>query len=300
MSGIVDVLGNFGYTFNGTGRYLRCNEFDSLVVNVDNDLYYWNSKNKGGNVYQFLTDIEGKSPKEAMGLLDNNLTYSTTKKKPKRNITLPDKTRIEYLTQRANYYHRLLMEDDEKIEYWLGQGINTYSIKLFNLGWAYECPVVPYIDSFTIPYIRGSDIINIRHRLNVSNKDKYRPEMSGLNNYLFNVNGLYRQDGISWPGDAILLEGEKKAIVFNQYGFRAASIPGANTWRDDFINHFDKANIDFIYVLLDPGMEEQAEKLAYKIKKYGKQSKAIFLPEKPDDFLNNGNSVKDVMYFMYK
>lgn len=220
--------------------------------------------------------------------------------KPKQNkVTLPTITQIKYLARRAEYYHKSLIKDEDKVEYWFNEGISHYSIKLFKLGWAYECPLTPYIDSYTIPYIKGKDIVNIRHRLNVSGGDKYRPEVTGLSNYLFNVNGLYRQDGINWPGDAILLEGEKKAIVFHQQGFRAVSIPGVNSWRKDMLKFFHKAGIDTIYVMLDPGMEEKAERLSFNIKKQGKKSKPVFLPQKPDDFLNNGHTNKDIVSLMY-
>jgi hypothetical protein len=298
--GILDVLESLGYEFEGRGNYRRCVQFDSLVINISKDLFYWNSKNFGGNTYNFLITIENKSSKEAMQILNG---FGMVEEKPRqvenKVLRFPTKHEIEYFTKRANYYHRSLLQDENKIEYWHKQGINEYSIKKFQLGWAYECPVVRDIDSFTIPYLRGSDIIDIKHRLNINSKDKYRHEKSGVDNYLFNINGLYREDGLNWPGDAILLEGEKKAIVFNQHGFRTASIGGANAWKDDFLKDFHDAKIDYIYVMLDPGMEEQAERLASRIKAQGKNSKAVFLPDKPDDFIIKGNTANDVLGFVY-
>ena len=298
--GILNVLESLGYEFDGSGTYRRCKQYDSLVLNIDKDSFYWNSKNMGGYAYKFLTEVEHKSKREAMQILSG---FGMVEEKPRqvepKVLRLPTQAEIEYFTRRANYYHRSLLQDKDKIEYWYKQGINETSIQLFNLGWAYECPVVRDIDSFTIPYLRGRDIIDIKHRLNINGGDKYRKEVKGFDNYLFNVNGLYREDGLNWPGDAILLEGEKKAIVFNQHGFRAASIPGANGWHDDFLKEFSNAKIDYIYVMLDPGMEEQAERLASRIKSFGKRSKAVFLPDKPDDFIIAGHTANDVLDFVY-
>ncbi len=296
MSTVLSLLQNIGYNFEGNGTYRRCKQHDSLVVNTDKDYFYWNSKGKGGDALTFLLEIENLSYKEAMSVLSNydyrkqNISYSTETK-----ITLPSEYQINYLQQRAGFYHKSLLRDENKRTYWYKQGINNYSIHTFKLGWAYECPVTPYIDSYTIPYIKGSDIINIRHRLNINGSDKYRPEMSGLSNYLYNVNGLYRQDGLNWPGDAILLEGEKKAIVFHQHGFRAVSIPGANAWKAEFIKEFHDAGINYIYVMLDPGMEEQANRISDFLNRMGKKSKPIFLPEKPDDMLNNGTTAREIL-----
>lgn len=298
--GILDVLESCGYSFEGTGNYRKCKQYDSLVVNIQKDLFFWNSKNRGGNAYKFLTEIEGKSKREALNILNGFGMADFTPKPVQTHIPrFPTKYEIEYFTRRAKYYHTALMNDKDKAEYWFKNGINEHSIHMFKLGWAYECPTSYNIDSYTIPYIKGSEIINIKHRLNINGGDKYRVELKGFDNYLFNVNGLYRQDGINWPGDAILLEGEKKAIVFHQHGFRTASIPGANGWRDDFLKEFVDAKIDYIYVMLDPGMEEQAERLANQIKNKGLKSKAVFLPDKPDDFIIKGATNKDVLNYVY-
>lgn len=299
-STILSVLESLGYKFEGNGAYRRCTQHDSLVINVDKDLFYWNKLGIGGNAYQFLTRVEDMSTSSAMKYL-NDLTGNYQPRlfpKQENELILPTKDQVEYLAKRTFFYHKNLLDDKDHIEYWYKQGINEFSIHKFKLGWAYECPVVPHQDSFTIPYIRGTDIINIRHRLNNNTKDKYRPEMAGLSNYLFNVNGLYRQDGINWPGDAILIEGEKKAIVFHQHGFRVAAIPGANAWRTKFVEEFNKAGIDCIYVLLDPGMEQQAEKIAKSIQMFGKKAKPIFLPDKPDDMILSGIKAGEILDYL--
>lgn len=298
MGAIQSVLESLGYQFVGSGAYKRCKQYNSLVINTDSDLFYWNSKNIGGNIYQFLTKIEMMSKSDALNYLHDFTQIKPYKIPQPKQLHFPSKQQIEYLAKRANYYYSSLIKDKSHIEYWYKQGINEFSIHKFKLGWAYECPIVPNYDSFTIPYLKGKDIINIRHRLNVNSGDKYRPEIPGISNYLFNVNGLYRDDCISWPGDAVLLEGEKKAMVFDQHGFRATSIPGANAWDNSFLKEFNNAGIDFIYVLLDPGMEEQSEKIAKMIRNNGKHAKAIFLPDKPDDFLNAGYTAKDVLQHM--
>lgn len=300
-STILHVLESLGYRFDScSGAYRRCIQHDSLVINTNKDLFYWNKLGIGGNSYQFLTKVESMDSGSAMKYLETLTGNYQPRLFPKQEseIIFPTKDQVEYLAKRANFYYKNLLNDKDHIEYWYKQGINEFSIHRFRLGWAYECPVVPHQDSFTIPYIRGTDIINIRHRLNVTNNNKYRPEMPGLSNYLFNINGLYRQDSINWPGDAILIEGEKKAIVFHQNGFRVAAIPGANAWRTKFIEEFTKANINYVYVLLDPGMEQQAEKIVKSIQTFGKMAKPVYLPDKPDDMINNGVKPKEILDYL--
>ena len=298
MSVVLNLLENIGYRFTGTGAYKRCIQHDSLIVNINKDVFYWNRLGIGGNAYQFLTNVEKLSPRDALKQLEslglNSFTEVKRFEDKEQSYIIPDNNKIKYLSYRAKKYHESLLEGDK--EYWYSQGINDSRIEKFNLGWTDSCPVVPYMDSYTIPYYLGEKVINIRHRLNTNSADKYRPEMSGLGNYMFNVNSLYEDSKLNWPGDAVVIEGEKKAIVFDQEGFRVVGIPGANAWKNHFLAEFKKAGIDYIYVLLDPGMEEQSEKIVYNIKSNGIKSKSIFLEEKSDDLINNGSTGKDLIH----
>ncbi len=298
MSDILQLLEHFGYRFNGTGVYRRCIQNDSLVVNVEKDVFYWNSRNVGGNALTFLTKIEGYEFRHACKFMEH-LTGIPYKKPHQysnnsKPLTFPTNEQIAYLTRRTEFYQSNLNSDN--IDYWYKSGMTQETIKQFKLGKAPECPTAYNVDSYTIPYIRNKNIINIKHRLNTTGGDKYRPELSGLNNYLFNSDGLKRQEGLLWPGDAILLEGEKKAIVYHQAGFRTASISGANAWKDQFFVDFKDARIDTVYVMLDPGMEKKSDELVYRFNRAGIKSKSVFLPRKPDDILIYGEATpKDII-----
>jgi len=298
MSTIIQLLEYMGYRFEGSGAYRRCVQHDSLVINVEKDLFFWNSMGVGGNAIQFLTKINKMNYRQAKEFLEN-ITGESYVIKPKpyleKKIVLPDWNKIKYLTKRANYYHNNLLNDPNSIEFWKSQGIDENSVNEFKLGRAHECPTAYNIDSYTIPYHKDGNIIDITHRLNTTSKNKYRHELKGYSTYLFNSDRLKADNRIMWPGDSLLIEGEKKAIVLHQNGFRVASISGANAWKDGFIKEFDKSNIDTIYVALDPGMEEISEKLSHKIRKLGKKAKSIFLPDKPDDMIINGITPSEML-----
>ncbi len=120
----------------------------------------------------------------------------------------------------------------------------------------------------------------------------YRPEMAGLPSTLFNADIL---DAPEWF--TILVEGEKKALVLNQYDFWAVGIMGANNFSDRWVKLFKKC--PRIYVVLDPGVEEQAAKVAAQLRGACDDVRVCQLPVKPDDFfVDYGGSKSEFFEFL--
>ncbi len=198
---------------------------------------------------------------------------------------------VEQLNQngRAGFYHRQMTDR----KYWYEAGLNDETIDKFNLGYCTACPTYRESPSHTIPIIFRDKLYNIRHRLTSPNGcGKYRPEMAGLPSTLFNADILDKPEWMT-----VLVEGEKKAMVLSERGFPAVGIPGANIFPDKWIKLFEKCHR--IYVVLDPGVEEQAAKIAGQLRGTCQDVRLCQLPVKPDDFfVDYGGSGPDFFEFL--
>ena len=63
------VAEDFGYKKEGSS-WGRAEKHSSLVVNEDEQKWYWNSENKGGDVMAYLTLVRGYDKRRAEEVLD--------------------------------------------------------------------------------------------------------------------------------------------------------------------------------------------------------------------------------------
>lgn len=192
--------------------------------------------------------------------------------------------RLQRMGDKVGWYHGQVCQ---ALDYWHGQGLSEASINYYQLGYCPACPVEPESPSYVIPYFCQSKLVNLRHRLKFPNgHGKYRPEFAGLGNHLFNLDTLAESEDINFgildSGLVVLVEGEVKTMVLEQVGFKTVGIPGASSWQDDWTTHFKSSK--GIYIVLDPGAEQQAERIAISFKGHNIRSKVVYLPVKPDDF----------------
>jgi len=190
--------------------------------------------------------------------------------------------KIERLNQRNNAarYHQQLTPAAR--EWWHTKGLNDVSIASWQLGYTTNCPTAPGEAAYTIPIYYQSKLYNIRHRLADANGgNKYRPEVAGLPAAMFNADVLTDDSG--FVSEVVLVEGEIKAMVLQQNGFEAVGIPGAQTFKAKWLHHFRGCG-KRVYVALDPGAEEQAERIWQELGEAGVSAKLCTFPVKPDDF----------------
>jgi hypothetical protein len=168
-------------------------------------------------------------------------------------------------------YHGNLTQ--EALDYWIGEGITRDTVDSYLLGFCGRCPTdMKGRASFTIPVINDDKLQNIRHRLAGSDKDKYRPHMAGLGSQLFNKDKLNGQDNI------LIVEGEKKSIVLDQFGVDSVAICGMRSFRKEWLPLFEGKEV---VVALDPDAQESAIRLASIFHR----GKVASLPCKIDDML---------------
>jgi hypothetical protein len=175
---------------------------------------------------------------------------------------------------RAAYYHHTMPDRS----YWYSQGLTDATIDKYQLGWCPRCPTYPQSSSWTIPVTFRGKLLNIRHRLAnpPTPGDKYRPEMGGVGNAIFNAD-LFDQH--EQHPVLMVVEGEVKSMVLTQNGFPAVGIPGAASFKPAWARWFEP--FTEVIVCLDPGADKQAQRVAAII---GGRARIVVLPVKPDDF----------------
>jgi hypothetical protein len=192
---------------------------------------------------------------------------------------------------RAAMYHYQMTDRS----YWHGQGLSDATIDKHQLGWCPRCPTFQQSPSWTIPVTFRNHLLNIRHRLIKPSTpgDKYRPEMAGAGNAIFN--GDLFDQAEQHPA-LLVVEGEVKSMALTQRGFPAVGVPGARSFKPDWARWF----VPFceVIVCFDPGADAQARRAATMI---GDKAKVATLPVKPDDFfVVRGGTASEFSEFLGK
>lgn len=248
-----------------------------------------------GDVVDFVQQYEQCTLQEALDKLDTgSFALVTPRSRPSGNGHSPEispQEQIKKILPKIEQYHRAV----NPYRYlWNNEGIGDDVIDAKKLGYAskqafYAGP------SLVIPYWgKDGELLTVRHRLlNPNSKGKYRPEIAGLGNHLFNIPSLYNAPFFEAIPDncAIVVEGEKKALVVESFGFKCVGIPGATSWRPDWGKFFTDAGIEWVFVALDPDthpdrpVEKEAHRIADDLKDVEIKCRVCKMVEKPDDFL---------------
>jgi len=186
-------------------------------------------------------------------------------------------------------YHNNLQ--GESYAHWLAQGMTPETIENYLLGYCDRCPTDDAgRSSYTIPIIEGGTLQNIRHRLvGAQGGDKYRPHMAGLGSQLFNADVLAKK-----PKRVLLLEGGKKVLVTQQFGFDCVGICGCRNFKTEWMERF--APVREVVVALDPDAMDSAVKLAGLFNGRGRVAR---LPAKIDDMLvHDGATAQQIERFL--
>lgn len=271
----------------GCGKHGDAIDFVRLMENLG----FWATIDKLGGGYL----LQVADPKKALEIQAEIKAENERKRAEQESER--QKTALERLATMAgkvDWYHSQV---GQALNYWHSQGLTDYTINLFKLGYAPECPTYRQSSSYVIPYFQQNQLISIRHRLaNPNGCGKYRPEFRELPNQLFNLDCLTGDpfDGFSQLNndEAVLVEGEVKALVLYQYQFRAVGIPGKSSWQTSWCQAFK--GLKRVYIALDPDADDKAWQIGHELAKAGPEVKVVTLPSKPDDmFTLYGCTTKD-------
>jgi 5S rRNA maturation endonuclease (ribonuclease M5) len=277
MSSKVASLVKEDFGIKGTGRWLKGIVHDSLVVDTEKDMFFWNKKNIYGGPLEYLLFVR-KVPvhlaKEMVRGINDAVLYNEY---GDSNNVIPYEKLVNTLYIRGK----------ENRNYWYNRLLTDSTIDLFKLGY--------FNGWYTIPVYENGLLNNIQMRRDEPEKKIipwYRKPPS-----------LFNSDILSIVDEIILTEGVVDSILLNQYGIPAMSkVTGANGWLQEWGRFFIRTNR--IYLLFDNddagrnGAKRISEFLGqYKCKIYTFEG----FKEKYDviDFFRDGNSKKDFKELIY-
>ena len=289
---VADLITASGLTLEGKGRYLRCREHDSLVVDQRADrwsgVYFWNSRGEAGDCVEWVKNRLNITFKDAVDWLANNAGTVLPRPEGVPRLETPP-VPIELPQDLHLIYHRNLWQYEGAFDWWHAQGVGDEAIQRYFLGYCPEHPTNHH-STYTIPIIENGRLVNIRHRLaNPPAKgDKYRPHLPGLGSFLFNRDLLTPDQN-----KCVLVAGEKKAIVLSQYNYTAiSSTAGCQHWPSEWTSLLRWCTR--VYVCFDPGENAAAEQVAAKI---GLRALVVDLKQKPDDLITHNQEGTGPMEF---
>jgi len=217
------------YQLIGNGRYIRGVEHSSLVVDIERQIFFWNSRGIVGDALRWLIDIRGMKYADAIKIAkreNGNLFHnSTVQNKTQSNVV--NETLVEAFFEFGKK-HR---------EYWYDiRGYTDRTVEHFRLGYAGE-------GWYTIPIFVDGVFRNFQCR----NEAKIiRPWYEGEGALPFNFGILAVTDWV------VLTEGPVDAIMLRQNDIPAVSQTAGAGDRNVYRKHFVKfKNIKRVYICYD-------------------------------------------------
>lgn len=261
---------------------MKGQEHDSLVVDVEEQRWYWNSASESGDQISWVQYLNPElSFSGALDYLENVLKNPDFKAaevvhvKKERVVTPPNPDLVVE-------YHNNLLESEFAQREWKKRGVTEWHWNKWLLGfkpnhWGYG-------NALSIPFIEGEDVRTIRHRiLKPVGKFRYLPETEGAGSWLFNGDLLHE----SMPY-VIVVEGEIKCMVLSSFGEPCVGVTGINILPPQYLTALSKVRV--VYVLPDPSLNSRKIVSPYDIpwvKSLYKEVelRILVLPEKVDDWL---------------
>jgi DNA primase len=199
------------------GRWLHGANNDSLVVDCERQIFFWNSRGVVGDIYTWLTEIKGMSYSEAKDYLKTLGTFTGSFI---HNIS--DKAEVIVYPALIDVFYENGLH--ESTEYWDKRGINDTTRSRFKLGY--------YNGFYTIPVFQDGIFRNFQLRQDEPTKKiLYYYENTGR--LLFNSDILKLTDTI------IITEGPTDCLRLSQEGAPCMShTAGSEGWDTNWFKYF--------------------------------------------------------------
>jgi hypothetical protein len=222
MARLEDIISE-DYTLRGSGNYLRSLEHNSLVVDVNKQIWYWNSKGIAGDMFDWLIRVRGYSKsraREIVGLHDPRLVV--TRGMEKKDVAV-NANLVDAFFNLGKFYR----------DYWYSRGYTDATIDLFKLGYSG--------DWYTIPIFVDGKFKNFQCR---TPDKKMRHWYRGVGPLPFNLDYVKNKEFF------VLTEGPVDAIMLMQQGLPAMSTnTGAGYFETEWVSEFK--NLREVWVIHD-------------------------------------------------
>lgn len=272
------------YELKGGGKYLRAIKHDSLVIDKERQLFFWNSKNINGDAFDWLTKIKGWSIESAREFVSKNFSTYT--------FPIPER---EVKDSSIVVYDRLVDEFFErgksKRDYWRNvRGYTDSTIDLFKLGYSNFC--------YVIPIFVNRKFVNFQCRTHEPRRMWHWYKNTGP--HPFNLDYIKNQ---SW---GVLTEGPVDAIMLMQNGIPAFShTAGAGAGHHVMLDfYYNLLPLEKIYIAYDN--DKAGRKGSYELGKVFGDRAWIYnmwdFEEKADvsDYFIDGGTARGFMELLEK
>ncbi|MBD3341577.1 MAG: toprim domain-containing protein, partial [Candidatus Lokiarchaeota archaeon] len=276
-----------------------CNPPDTkghLYINDDTTQFNCFKCGETGNIVSLMKYFGDK-------VMDGNLSDDDRKRIEEK------KTAEEIWDVAADFYHKSMT--DEVVDYLIKRGFQKSIIEKYKIGFARgglrnhllkkgytieQCKKAAVVNDnnkdyfykrIIFPYKYNNKVVLLRGREFNSNSSK---KFLSLKDYEIR---LYNEEAIRKNEFVIIAEGELDCLMLLQNEFNnAVCIPGANSFKKEWIDKFDHCKIVYLALDADKSGKAGIERIA---KMLGEKARIVQLPQGLDinDFFMQGNTAED-------
>jgi len=217
---------DFGARQSSQGRWAKGIEHDSLVVDVNKGIFFFNSRGVVGDPLVYLMEIRGmkfSDAKEYLHQYDYSGTHVYTVKSNKKDVVVYPKLVDVFFELGKN-----------KRQYLYDRGITDHTIDRFQLGFYNEWTMIPF-------FVDGS-FRNFQMRRDIPTKT-FKKYYDGVGPLLFN------SDILKFSDKVFITEGPIDALALSQEGFPAISTDMSGNMLPEWYSYF--VNQKEIFILFD-------------------------------------------------
>jgi DNA primase len=267
------------FHITGEGRWATTEEHDSLVIDRERDIFFWNSKCIFGNAIDWLTKIKGYSYAKAVNSLadvDRVVLLSQIEKKEREEV-------IVYPELVSMFWQ----DGKNKREYWYNRNLTDETIDNNSLGYHngwYTLPI--FMDGFK----------NFQMRRDKPSK-RILPYYRGVGPLLVN------SDILTYVDEVAITEGPVDALLLTQEGFPTVShTGGSHGWKKEWYSHFLRQKKIFVVADNDAAGLNGAKKIADLLGQT--RVKVLLFEDKPErydtvDFFRDGGTIDKFKEMLY-
>lgn len=228
---------DFGIKSTGP-RYTKSLDHDSLVIDREKGIFFWNSESIVGDPLIYLTKVRGYSFDTAKEYL-RNFGYTGT-----HVYTIQSNGEdVVVFPELVDTFYELGLD---RRQYFYDRGLTDYTIDRFQLGW--------YNNFNTIPVFENGTLRNFQMRKD--NPKTIRPYYKGVGGLLFNSDILKLTDVV------YITEGPVDAIVLAQNNLPAISTTVSGNILPQWYSKFVNQKIIYLVFDNDDAGQKEAKRVA--------------------------------------
>lgn len=277
MSDILQKLVEEDFGIEGRGKWYHSSDHDSLVVNAEEQTWFWNSRGLRGGTIDYLVHVRGMKKEDARHFLDNYFG-AFTKTEGKVIFSLPHEALVNIMWANGA----------KNRDYWYSRKLTDNTIDRYKLG---------YYDGWSlVPIYEDNEFVNFQCR---------RDEPKKAAHYWYKTGKVYLFNDTVLPFTKVIYitEGLVDAILLTQEGFPSVSAGGVNTWQQGWFNKF--TNIPTIYYFEDNDEAGRIGSRAVCNSLGLGRVKIVTFPDKENkydagDFFKDGGTKEDLKEYIQK